>query len=293
MLHLLLEILIDGFVIGAIFALGAAGLTIIFGVSGVLNLCHGSIMVVGALIAWYCAVTVQVSPYLAALIGIGASIVTSYLLYFLVILPLSRSRRLSAEELPITIFVATLLVGVILQGVLEWGFGSTPVSTPPLVHGFVRWAGVGVPVNELFLAVVAWFVLFVLWLFITRTKLGKAMLAASMSPTGLAIIGYDVARIHFLVWGIYGLLAGIAGVLLASYLGASPDAALDLTASAFTIVILGGLGNVPGSLAAAYILGYVGSITAYLISPSIRSLPGLVILVLILYVRPQGLFGRQ
>lgn len=293
MFHLFVEILLDGFVISAIFALGAAGLTIIFGVSGVLNLCHGSIMVVAALVAWFCVAMLHVNIYLGALVGIAAAIVTSYLLYFLVVLPLSRSRKLSEEELPIFVFVATLLVAVILQGLLNWSFGSTPISTPPLVHGILRVGDVPLPVNQLFLAGVAWLILCALWLFITRTKLGKAMLAASMSPSGLAIVGYDIGRIHVFVWGLYGLLAGVAGVLLASYLGASPDAAISLTATAFIIVILGGLGNVPGSLGAAYILGYVGSLTAYLVSPAIRSLPGLFILVIILYVRPQGLFGRQ
>ncbi len=292
-MHLFLEILIDGFVIGDIYALGAAGLTIIFGVAGVINLSHGSIMVLAALVAWYCTAALNINIYLAALIGILAAIVTSYLLYFLVVLRLERSRRISEAELEIFIFVATLLVALILGGLLEWGFGSSPVTTPPLVQGIVPVGGVRVPANELFLAGVAWFVLCALWLFITRTKLGKAMLAASMSPTGLAIVGYDIGRIHALVWGLYGLLAGVEGVLLASFLGASPTLAVPLTASALTIVILGGLGNVPGSLAAAYILGYVGTITAYMVSPSIRALPGLGILVLVLYLRPQGLFGRH
>lgn len=292
-MELLLEILISGFIIGAIYALGAAGLTIIFGVSGILNLAHGAIVVLAALVAWYCAVQLDLGIYLGALAGIGASIVTTYLLYILVIIPLSRSRHMGREELPVFLFVASLLVALIMQGVLNWFFGATPVATPPIISGVVNIAGNTVPINSLLIGVVAWVVLGGLWAFISFTRLGKAMLAASMSPKGLAIVGYDIGRIYFLVWGLYGLLAGVAGVLLGSFIGASSAVAINLTATAFTIVILGGLGNVLGSLVAAYILGFLGTITAFLISPALREIPGLLLLVFVLYVRPQGLFGRH
>lgn len=292
-MDLVIEILISGFIIGAIYALGAAGLTIIFGVSGILNLAHGAIVVLAALVAWYCALQLDMGIYLGGTIGILAAIGTTYILYFLVVRPLSRSRTLSPVELPVFMFVATLLFALIMQGVLEWFFGATPVATPPMVDGVIDIAGNTVPLNSILIGIVAWAVLGGLWLFISFTRLGKAMLAASMSPRGLAIVGYDIGRIHFLVWGLYGLLAGIAGVLLASFIGASSTVAINLTATSFTIVVLGGLGNVLGSLAAAYILGFLGTITAFMISPSLREIPGLLLLVLVLYVRPQGLFGRH
>jgi branched-chain amino acid transport system permease protein len=102
-----------------------------------------------------------------------------------------------------------------------------------------------------------------------------------------------LSHIYLVVWAIYGLLAGVAGVLLASFLGVSADTSGALTASAFTIVILGGLGSVPGSLIAAYVVGYAETITAYLIAPTLRPIPALVILIIVLYVRPQGILGRR
>ena len=293
MLHLLVEILADGFVIGAIFALGAAGFTLIYGVSGVLNLAHGSIMVIAALVAWFCAVQLHLGIYLGALVGILAAIASTYLLYGLVIRPLDRSRRMPETEKPVFILTATLLVAIILEGVLNYLFGSSPITTPTLVEGVWHVGGSTIPYSQLLIGIIAWLVLGALWYFITRTRLGKAMLAASMSPTGLAIVGYDIRRIHRLVWGLYGLLAGIAGVLLASFTGASSEIAIALTVNAFIIVVLGGLGNVAGSLGAAYIIGFIGTLTAYLVSPAVRELPALLILILILYVRPQGLFGRH
>ncbi len=293
MQDLALHILVDGFAISAIFALGAAGFTIIFGVSGVLNLSHGAIMVVAAIVAWYVTTHAHVGVYFGSLIGIAAAVVVSYLLYWLVIRQVDRSQRISSREKEVFVLTTTLLVGIIIEGVLDYVFGSNPVTTPPIASGVRHIFGVTIPNNELLIGVISWVVLGALWLFINKTRTGKMLLAASMSRTGLALMGYDIARVNTILWGLYGLLAGLAGVLLASFLGANAEIADELTASAFAIVVLGGLGSVPGSLVAAYIIGYLGILTSYLVSPAYTELPGLIILVLILYVRPQGLFGRS
>ncbi len=292
-MDLFIQILISGFIIGAIYALGAAGMTAIFGISGVLNLAHGAIVVLAAMLAWYVALHTDLGIYLAALAGVLGAVANTYLLYGLVILPLERFRHIPPEEKHVFQLVATLLVALIIQGVLEWAFGATPVTTPPMIQGVVHIGGNTVPKNSLLIGAVAWIVLIGLWLLISHTRLGKAMLAASMSPKGLAIVGHDIGRIHLAIWGLYGLVVGIAGVLLASFTSASSQVATQLTAISFTIVVLGGLGNVLGSLVGAYILGFLSTLTAFLISPAISELPGLFLLVLVLYVRPQGLFGSR
>ena len=292
-MDLLIQILISTFVIGAIYALGSAGMAAIFGISGVLNLAHGALIVLAAMIAWYVAQHTGLGTYLSAGVGVLAAIAATYLLYALVILPLERFRHIPPEEKHVFQLVATLLVAIIIQGVLEWTFGATPVTTPPMLQGVVQIAGNTVPKNSLLIGAVAWFVLIALWLLVSHTRLGKAMLAASMSPKGLAIVGYDIRRVHIAIWGLYGLVVGVAGVLLASFTSASGEVATNLTAISFTIVVLGGLGNILGSLVGAYILGFLSTLTAFLISPALSELPGLVLLVLVLYVRPQGLFGRR
>ena len=112
-----------------------------------------------------------------------------------------------------------------------------------------------------------------------------------MNPRGLTLLGFELSSIYLLVWAIYGVLAGIAGVLLGAFLGVSSDNAGTLTASAFSIVVLGGLGSVSGSLIAAYVVGYLETLTAYLFSPSIRTVPVLLLLVaggLCTAARPAG-----
>jgi branched-chain amino acid transport system permease protein len=153
--------------------------------------------------------------------------------------------------------------------------------------------GVRTPINELMIAVISWVVIGLMWLLVNRTRAGKALLAASINPRGLVLLGFELDRIYFLVWSIYGVLAGVAGVLLASFLGVGTNSVGQLTASAFSIVVLGGLGSVGGSLVAAYIVGYLETITAYLIAPTLRPVPALLLLVAVVYVRPQGLLGRR
>jgi branched-chain amino acid transport system permease protein len=118
-------------------------------------------------------------------------------------------------------------------------------------------------------------------------------MAASMSPRGVTLLGIELSRIYVVVWAIYGVLAGIAGVLLGMFLGVSSYSAGPLTGSAFSIVVLGGLGSVSGSLIAAYVVGYIETVTAYLISPAYRFIPALLLLVVVMYVRPHGLLGRR
>lgn len=292
-MDLFVQLLTTGFVLGAIYALGAAGMTIIFGISGVLNLAHGGIVVIAAMAAWYSSLSLHLGVYWGNAVGIGAAIAVTYLLYFLVVKPLDRYTAVSAQEREVLVLVATLLVAIVIEGALGWLFGSTPISTPPMVNGVVVIAGSKLPINNILITAIAWVVLMLLWAFTSLTRAGKAMLASSMSIKGLAIVGYDVRKIYLLVWGIYGLLAGVAGVLLGSFLGASNDVAANLTAISFIIVVLGGMGSVLGSLIGAYVLGFLNSITAYLISPALSSIPGLILLIVILYVRPQGFFGRH
>ena len=100
-----------------------------------------------------------------------------------------------------------------------------------------------------------------------------------MNPRGVTLLGLELTRIYVVVWAIYGVLAGIAGVLLGMFLGVSSYSVGPLTASAFSIVVLGGLGSVSGSLIAAFVVGYLETLTAYLVSPAYRTIPALLLLV--------------
>jgi len=286
-----LQILIDGFAISALYGLGAIGFTLLFGVSGVLNLAHGGILLVSAVVAWLLAD--QIGAYGGALAGLLAGVVMAFATYLLVVRPIQRSRAIPHEEKEIFVLTGTLLWGIMIQEVVAYFTTTSPHTVRPLVAGVSVIAGVRTPTNQLLTAVLCWAAIGLMWLLVNRTRAGKALLAASINPRGLTLLGFELQRIYLLVWAIYGVLAGTAGVLLGAFLGVSSENAGTLTASAFSIVVLGGLGSVGGSLLAAYLVGYLETITAYLISPSLRTIPALLLLVIVVYLRPQGLLGRR
>lgn len=287
------QILIDGFVISSLYGLGAVGFTLIFGVSGVLNLAHGGIMVLAGMIGWLSVGELGLGIYAGALVGVLAGLISAYATYLMVVRPIQRSRAIPHEETEIFVLTGTLLWGIMIQAGIAYLFTDNPVTMRPMISGVVNILGVRTPLNEILITVLCWLVIGLLWLLVNRTRTGKTLLAASINPRGLTLLGFELSRVYLVVWSIYGVLAGIAGVLLASFLGVSSNNAGQFTASAFSIVIVGGLGSVSGSLLAAYMVGYLETFTAYLVAPTLRSIPALLLLVLVLYVRPQGLLGRR
>ena len=193
----------------------------------------------------------------------------------------------------LAIVTATLLWGVMIQEAIAFLYTNNAKTVLPIVEGVIQIAGVRTPKNELFTAAVCWIAIIGLWLAVNRSRAGKILLAASMNPRGVTLLGVELSSVYLAVWTIYGALAGVAGVLLGMFLGVSSYSAGPLTASAFSIVVLGGLGSVSGSLIAAYVVGYLETVTAYMISPAYRVIPALLLLVIVMYVRPRGLLGRR
>jgi branched-chain amino acid transport system permease protein len=287
------QILVDGFAISSLYALGAMGFALIFGVSGVLNLSHGALMVAAVVAAWAAGNDLHAGTYAGAMIGVAVGFAVTLLTYFVVVSPLQRSRKIREEEKEIFILTATLLWGIMIQELIAYFYTNNAKTVAPIVEGVMSIFGVRTPKNELFTAVICWLVIGVLWLLVNRTRAGKAVLAASMNPRGVTLLGIELSQIYIAVWAVYGLLVGIAGVLLGMFLGVSSYSVGPLTASAFSIVVLGGLGSVSGALIAAYVVGYLETITAYLISPAYRTIPALLLLIIVMYIRPRGLLGRR
>jgi branched-chain amino acid transport system permease protein len=287
------QILVDGFAVSSLYALGAMGFALIFGVSGVLNLSHGALMVAAVVAAWAAGDQLHVGPYTGAMIGIFVGFIATLATYFIIVSPLQRTRKIREEEKEIFILTATLLWGIMIQELIAYLYTNNAKTVAPIVEGVMSIVGVRTPKNELFTAIVCWLVIGGLWLLVNRTRAGKAVLAASMNPRGVTLLGIELSQIYITIWAIYGLLVGVAGVLLGMFLGVSSYSVGPLTASAFSIVVLGGLGSVSGALIAAYVVGYLETITAYLISPAYRTIPALLLLILVMYVRPRGLLGRR
>jgi branched-chain amino acid transport system permease protein len=213
--------------------------------------------------------------------------------YYVAVRPIQRSPRIAEAEKEIFILTTTLLWGIIISETIAYFFTNNAKTVLPFVEGVVTLLGVRTPSNEFFTAAICWVGIGLLWLLVNKTRYGKAVLAASMNARGVTLLGIELSNIYLAVWLIYGLLASVAGILLGMFLGVSSYSVGPLTASAFSIVVLGGLGSVSGSLIAAYVVGYLETLTAYMVSPAYRTIPSLLLLIAVMYLRPQGLFGRR
>ena len=231
--------------------------------------------------------------YGGALAGVVAGLLAAYATYLLVVRPIQRSRAIPREEKEIFVLTGTLLWGIMIQA--AW-----PISSPttrrraPADQRRGELLGVRTPRNEILTAVLSWVAIGLLWLLVNRTR-GRQDAAGRLDQPARA----DAARLRAVAesicWSGRSTACSPASPACcsASFLGVSTDNAGQLTASAFSIVVLGGLGSVSGSLVAAYVVGYLETLTAYLISPTMRPVPALLLLVLVVYVRPQGLLGRR
>jgi branched-chain amino acid transport system permease protein len=187
----------------------------------VLNLSHGALMVAAAVAAWAANSALSAGNFGGAAVGVATSLVLALLTYGLIVRPVQKSGAIRNEEREIFILTATLLWGIMIQELIAYFFTNNAKTVLPIVGGVVAIFGVRTPRNEVFTALVCWAVIGALWLLVNRTRIGKAVLAASMNPRGATMLGIELSRIYLLVWAIYGVLAGIAGVLLGMFLGVS------------------------------------------------------------------------
>lgn len=278
------EVLVLGFLISSLYALVAVGFTMIFGVAGVLNLAHGAFVMIGAYLAIWAMDALRLSLPLASLVALIGVSALAPLVYRVLVRPV--------EDRPVIVFLVTLLLAVLLEQVVILLFTINPRQLPPLVQGGFAVGGLRITYNRIVAGVIALLVIALLWGFVTRTQSGKAILALSMDRKGAALVGIHAKKITLWVWAISGALAAIAGLFSASFLGISPLEERVPLVIAFSTVVLGGLGSIPGSLWAAFIIGYSETIVQQ-ISPEARGLASLVLLMLVLALRPQGLLGRS
>lgn len=283
-MDVVVEVLIGGFLISTLYALIAVGFSMIFGVARVLNLAHGAFAMLGAYIAIAAMNNLGFGFLPAAGLAVVGVAIFAPLIYIVLIRPLADN--------PVVVFLATLLVGVILEQAMILLFGLNARILPPFAEGaFTIFGDIRILYNRVLASVVAVILILALWLYISHTKSGKSILAISMEQKGAALVGIPTQRIVLLVWAISGALAAIAGLFSASFLGISPFEDREFTVIAFTTVVLGGLGSLPGSLLAAFIIGYVETI-AVQFAPEARGLASLAILIIVLIIKPQGLLGK-
>ncbi len=280
-----MEILIYGAVTSAIYAMLAVGFTLIFGVARVLNLAHGSFYALGAYGTYVLTSLVGLPLWLAALLAIAGVSVFGVVVEKALIRPLRYSQ--------LGVLMITLAVSLVVEQALFLIFGSEYRNVPAFIDTKVSIGGVDVAGQRLLTLVVAVVAIGALYLFIQRTRLGSAILAISQDAEAAKYMGIPSDRIFSLVMAISAALAALAGVLAGPFLSVQPSMHLLPIVKAFAIVIVGGLGSIPGSILAALMLGYAETLVAYLISTSWTEIVSVLATLLTLVFRPAGIFGKR
>jgi branched-chain amino acid transport system permease protein len=283
------EFFASGLSFGAAYALLALSINIIYSSSNILNFAQGELMMVGGMLCWW-LYTVAGLPYLGAVGGAMAGVaVLGVLEYYVVGVPLLRRRAAL-----IAIIVATLGYSIVVRVGTESVFGGVArPAHPPLGERALNVAGAAiVPQTFLIVGVTGVLLLFLWWLY-TRTTVGSALRALAFQRDGAVLVGVNTGRVMALTFLVSGALAGLAGVLVAPLSFASPFVGLTFAIDGFAAAIIGGLGSWPGAVIGGLAVGLCRALTAGYISPEWANLLTFGLILMMLYVRPTGIFAER
>jgi branched-chain amino acid transport system permease protein len=289
-----LDLFLNGLIIGLFYALMAVGLTLIFGILKIVNFAHGEFYMIGAYTYTLVALKLGLDPWMALPCALVAGALVGWLTERTLMRPLYAgysSWGLMRDEYAV---VVTFALSLLLINLVDKVVGPYPQRGPPLVDiprmalGPIMLSGQKLAAMGLALAMIV-----ALALFLRYSLWGRQIQAVAQNRLGASLAGIDTARASSLVFALSGALAGVSGALLAPIINASPDVGSFPAIKSYVIVVLGGMGSMPGSLIASLVLGVLESFGAVYLSYDYRDTYGLLILMLVLIFRPQGLFGER
>ena len=281
------QVLINALVLGCLYACIAIGFSLVWGVLNVINLIHGSFIVLGAYLAWGLYQSLHISPWYALLIAAPLFFVFGYLVQRIVL-----NRVITAPVL--VTLTLTFGLDLILNNAMIYFFKADYrklTLTPPM--GSISLFGVVVPVDRLIATASALALTGILYLILRRLRVGRAIVAVRLDRDAATLMGVNVNSIYAIAFGLGAALAGCAGVLMALICPISPLTSTAYLGKAFVVCVLGGLGSVSGALAGGILLALIEGIGSTLIGPAHATTLSFVLLIIFLIVRPQGLLGRK
>jgi len=292
MLHLFVDIVIGGAILGAVYSLVAVGLNLQYGVTHILNVAHGDFLMIGAYLTFFCFTLLHMNPYSSiVLIGPGMFLI-GYVVYTLMLRRMVKKSR-SGEDLEFRSLLLCFGLSFVIQNLamVLWTSNYRGYEVPSL--GLVTIAGVDFEWNRILIAGISIAINIVLWAFLRFTRVGVAMRATVDQPVGSQLVGINVYTMCAVSFSLGIALAAWAGILL-SILSPTinPFMGAPYTIIALVLVILAGIGSFKGNIVGGFIIGYLSYITLRVIDPSLTLVVVYGVLVLILLVRPKGLFSR-
>ena len=280
-----LQFLVNGLVTGCFYALIALGLTLIFGMMGVVNFAHGEFFVLGGVFAYWFVALMGMPFWLAVILVVVVMALLGAAFDVTMVRPLRSAHILSSALVTIGLSIFLLNTTLLIFGpsprAIETGFARKPILLGPVVLTEAR-------VFAVVLGIVA---IVLLHLLIQKTKLGRAMRATFQNRDAAALVGVNIEFIYTFTFAIGTAMAALAGALLGAIFVVHPSTAELATLKAFVVVILGGMGSFPGAVAGGLILGIVESLWGGYFSTGYQDVIGFVLVILILLFKPTGLFS--
>ena len=291
---LAIDLTINGLIIGVFYALMAIGLSLIFGVLKVVNFAHGEFYMVGAYAYTLTALMLGLSPWLALPFAFLVGVIVGLIVERLLMRPLYAgytSWAIMRDEYAV---IVTFGLSLFLINLVDKVVGPYAYKGPPLVDiSRIALGPLMISGHRLIAAFVAAAVIIGVALIIRYSFWGRQIQAVAQNRLGASLAGIDTAKASAIVFSLAGGLAAVSGALLANIFNPTPDVGVFPAIKSYVIVVLGGMGSVPGSILASLILGVLESFGGVYISYQYRDTFGLFILILFLLFRPQGLFGEK
>jgi branched-chain amino acid transport system permease protein len=281
-----IQALINGLLLGGVYAAYSAGFSLIFGVMGVVNLAHGELIMLGAFTSYWMFVYLNMDPYFTLPFAMVFLFVFGYVIQKYII-----NRVIDQPHIMSYILTFGIHLMVANLALKLWTHDFRSITTSYSGANAAFW-GLNVPYSRLITFCIALLVVWVLWFFLSRTETGRAIRATSMDKDVARLMGVNIREIYAITFGIGAAITGLAGASISPFVIIFPEMGLGYTITAFCVVVLGGMGYMPGALWGGFILGVAQSLAATYLTGGISVALTFVMLFLMLIVRPTGIVGK-
>jgi branched-chain amino acid transport system permease protein len=282
----LVQVIVGGLLLGAVYALFSSGLTLVWGMMNIVNFAHGDFVMLGMYVAFVVYTLLGAGPLLGAPLAMLVLATLGVVVYFGLIREIMKGPMLAQ-------ILGTFGLALLLRYSVFWWFGANFLSLPEnIVGGTFEIMGLLIQASRLLAGVVALVVTLALHLLLTRTSLGSKMLAVAEDSTAAQLMGIRPDTMQAIAWAIAAAATGLAGALIATFFYIVPTVGETLGIVAFVTVSLGGFGSVPGALVAGLLIGVIESLSAYLIGAVYKDIVVYSLFLGFLWFRPQGLMGK-
>jgi branched-chain amino acid transport system permease protein len=283
---LFVQALINGLLMGGVYAVYSSGFSLIFGVMNIVNIFHGELIMIGAFTTYWLFTLYHIDPFLTLPLSMITVGVLGYIIQRVLI-------NRVVESPPMISYICTFGVHLILANLalLLWSADFRTVTTSYSGIGFSL-GPITIPIARLVTFFIAILTTFAIYLFLEKARYGKAIRAASQDKDMARLVGIDIKNVYALTFAVGAAITGMAGGLLSTYFVIYPQMGLPYTIIAFCVVVLGGMGYIPGALVGGLLLGVIQSLTATYLNSGLSVAVTFILLFIILILKPRGIMGK-